>query len=100
MIKIDKMFVDPVMPPPADERRRPERLKRERRHAEKVIRAIATLARMLDTRSVAEGIERPEQAALLRAVGVDYGQGWLWSEALPREEFLTLWETEAVRRTG
>jgi EAL domain-containing protein (putative c-di-GMP-specific phosphodiesterase class I) len=34
----------------------------------------------------AEGVERPEQAARLRALGCDTAMGWLWSPALPSEE--------------
>ena len=75
IIKIDKAFVRRIAKDP---------------HAEKVIRAIATLARSLRTTTIAEGIEFEEQAAIVRAIGVDYGQGWLWHKAMPREEFLAL----------
>lgn len=75
IIKIDKVFVDRVA---ID------------RHAEKIIRAVAALTRSLQTRTVAEGIESREQATILRAVGVDYGQGWLWHRAMPKEELLAL----------
>ena len=33
---------------------------------------------------VAEGIEFKEQATIVRAVGVDYGQGYLWHRPMPR----------------
>lgn len=59
-------------------------------HAEKVIRAIAALARSLRTTTIAEGIEYEDQAVICRAVGVDYGQGWLWHRAMPAEELLAL----------
>lgn len=95
IIKIDKTFVDPIAPAPPTERRGRERITSERRLAEKVIRAIATLARMMETRSVAEGIEHPEQATILRAVGVDYGQGWLWHKAMPGPDLLALWDPGA-----
>jgi len=90
IIKIDKTFVDRLAPAPAEERRGQKRVKEARRHAERVIRAIASVSSIMRTRSVAEGIERREQAAILRAVGVDFGQGWLWHEAMPREDLLAL----------
>ena len=35
---------------------------------------------------VAEGIERPEQAAALRALGCELGQGYLFSRPVPADE--------------
>lgn len=35
----------------------------------------------------AEGVETESEAAFLRHSGVNQGQGWLWSEALPVEQF-------------
>ena len=55
-----------------------------------MIRAIVTLTRSLRTMTIAEGIETREQANIMRAVGVDYGQGWLWHKAMPKAEFLAL----------
>ncbi|CDL28756.1 hypothetical protein ACP0HM_34260 [Escherichia coli] len=37
---------------------------------------------------VAEGIETSKQEEWLRQHGVHYGQGWLYSKALPKEDFL------------
>jgi sensor c-di-GMP phosphodiesterase-like protein len=39
---------------------------------------------------VAEGIETEGQLEWLRRHGVQYGQGWLYSKALPKFEFI-LW---------
>jgi EAL domain-containing protein (putative c-di-GMP-specific phosphodiesterase class I) len=75
LIKVDKIFV--------------ERITFDR-EAERVIRAIATMARVLRTYSVAEGVETEEQAAVLKAVGIDWGQGWLWHKAMPADEVLRL----------
>ena len=52
------------------------------RIAERLVRGIAALAAALRVGMVAEGVETPEQALFLRAVGVEKGQGWLWSKAL------------------
>jgi sensor c-di-GMP phosphodiesterase-like protein len=54
--------------------------------ADRVLRGIVALANVLRARTVAEGVETAAQAFFLQAVGVDYGQGWFWSKALPVEE--------------
>jgi diguanylate cyclase (GGDEF)-like protein len=46
------------------------------RHA--VLRATVAFAREVGARIIAEGVERPEELAVLRDAGVDYGQGWLF----------------------
>src|SRR4051812_4588994 len=58
------------------------------RHA--VLRATVAFAREVGARIIAEGVERPEELAVLREVGIDFGQGWLfgrpaaaWPEAVP-----------------
>jgi diguanylate cyclase (GGDEF)-like protein len=43
-----------------------------------VLRATVAFAREVGARIVAEGVERPEELAVLRDAGVDYGQGWLF----------------------
>ena len=43
------------------------------------MRAITELARSLDLRTVAEGIEQPEQLAALRELGCDLAQGYLFA---------------------
>jgi diguanylate cyclase (GGDEF)-like protein/PAS domain S-box-containing protein len=45
--------------------------------------AIIDLARNMGIRSIAEGVDRPEQLAFLKARGCDEFQGFLLSEALP-----------------
>lgn len=45
---------------------------------------IVTMAHKLGMRVIAEGIETPEQLALLQQAGCDYGQGYLFSKAVPR----------------
>lgn len=58
--------------------------------AERLLRGVVALAAALRVTLVAEGVETPEQALFLRAAGVDYGQGWYWSKAVPGEELRTL----------
>ncbi len=55
---------------------------------EAVLRATAAFAREVGARVVAEGVERPEELEALRAMEIDYGQGWLFGrpgEAWPQE---------------
>lgn len=53
-----------------------------------VARTIVDLARALDLHVVAEGIETEEHAAVLRDLGCDIGQGYLYARPLPPEEFI------------
>jgi EAL domain-containing protein (putative c-di-GMP-specific phosphodiesterase class I) len=48
--------------------------------------AIIRLARTLHLRTVAEGIERPDQVGKLQAMGCHYGQGYYFAEPLPADE--------------
>jgi diguanylate cyclase (GGDEF)-like protein/PAS domain S-box-containing protein len=48
-----------------------------------IVAAISDLSRAVGVRTVAEGIETPEQAELLRRLGAHAGQGFLWSAAVP-----------------
>jgi len=54
--------------------------------ADRLVRGIVALASVLRARTVAEGVETAAQAFFLHAAGVDYGQGWFWSKALPPED--------------
>lgn len=54
--------------------------------AERLVRGIVVLASMIRARVVAEGVESAAQAFFLQAAGVDCGQGWFWSPALPADE--------------
>jgi EAL domain-containing protein (putative c-di-GMP-specific phosphodiesterase class I) len=44
---------------------------------------IVTMAHKLGMCVIAEGIETPEQLHLLKQAGCDYGQGYLFSKAVP-----------------
>jgi diguanylate cyclase (GGDEF)-like protein len=50
-----------------------------------VVGGVVALCRKLGLEIVAEGIETPEDAALLRKLGCDIGQGFLYSKAVPPE---------------
>ncbi|MEF3098408.1 biofilm formation regulator HmsP [Raoultella terrigena] len=69
ILKIDKAFIDML---PEDT---------------SMVPAIIQLARGLNLRIVAEGVEREEQHRWLQEAGVDIGQGYLFGCALPQETF-------------
>ncbi|MNC06279.1 putative membrane protein YjcC [compost metagenome] len=69
ILKIDKSFVDAL-------------------EYKNVTPHIIEMANALGILMVAEGIETPRQATWLREQGVQYGQGWLFSKALAKDEFI------------
>lgn len=69
-LKIDRSFISPIDEP-------------DRRS---IVAAIIQLARGLDIHVVAEGVETQAQADILVGLGCGYGQGWLWSRAVPSAE--------------
>jgi diguanylate cyclase (GGDEF)-like protein len=67
-VKIDRSFVRDMEDDPNDEA---------------IIKAVINLGKNLGIKVVAEGIERMSQAERLIELGCDYGQGFLFSEAVP-----------------
>jgi hypothetical protein len=57
--------------------------------------SVISLASRLAVRSIAEGIETQEQAAALVALGCGFGQGFLWSPAVPEADARRLLEGDA-----
>lgn len=49
----------------------------------KIVSAVVRLGQSLDLMTVAEGIEDQATAAMLRELGCDVGQGWLFGRPLP-----------------
>ncbi|HEY5711172.1 MAG TPA: bifunctional diguanylate cyclase/phosphodiesterase [Allosphingosinicella sp.] len=56
-----------------------------------IVDAILSLARALGMETTAEGIENEEVAKALTELGCTYGQGYLYSEALPADDALAYW---------
>jgi sensor c-di-GMP phosphodiesterase-like protein len=77
VLKIDKFFVDSV---------------NRDLSANVVIEMLVRLAAEMNMSIVAEGIEREEQAAALRACGVGKGQGYLMAPPLAMPAFVRLLE--------
>ncbi|MCW2681850.1 MAG: hypothetical protein JWM62_3251 [Frankiales bacterium] len=54
-----------------------------------IVASVVSLARAVGKQVVAEGVETAAQLEVLRSLGVDLAQGFLWSPALPPAEFET-----------
>ncbi len=59
--------------------------------AEAIIRAIIAMAVSLGLQTVAEGVEREDQAAFLRDAGCDIGQGYLFGRPVPADDLRETW---------
>ena len=53
-------------------------------------RTIVSLGHSLGMEVIAEGVETPEQLALLRALGCEYGQGFFFSRPVDGDSAATL----------
>jgi EAL domain-containing protein (putative c-di-GMP-specific phosphodiesterase class I) len=90
ILKIDKAFVDGVTQGGNDAA---------------LARTIIALGDMLSLRTVAEGVEDAQQRSLLRELGCELGQGYLFARPLPPEELGALLRSalrgdDAVVRTA
>lgn len=74
-IKIDKSFVDGMF---------------ENKHDAAIVDATISLARSLDLKVIAEGVETEEQKAHLIKVGCQYLQGYLFSKPVPLAELVKM----------
>ena len=72
VMKIDRAFVEDLDRDPS---------------AVAIARSIATLAHELNLHLVAEGVQTPNQATLLAAMGCDELQGYLYAAGLPAQDF-------------
>jgi diguanylate cyclase (GGDEF)-like protein/PAS domain S-box-containing protein len=61
-----------------------------------IVRAVMNLGASLGKRVVAEGIETPEQLAILRSLGVHVGQGYLLSRPLRADQVPQVMQAPAV----
>ena len=71
VVKIDRSFVSQV---------------ESSAHHRVLVEATVRVARSLAMSTVAEGVETPEQAALLKALACDKGQGYLYAHPMPGDE--------------
>jgi diguanylate cyclase (GGDEF)-like protein len=82
-IKVDRSFV-------LECDRDPKRLK--------IIKAILNLGKGLGIHTTAEGIETAAQLNLMKQLGCENGQGYLFSAAIPANELVQFIDGEAARR--
>lgn len=66
---------------------------------DEIVRTIMALAKAVKLNVIAEGIETAEQLELLRRLGCEYGQGYLFSRALPASQIDALLEEPERWRT-
>jgi diguanylate cyclase (GGDEF)-like protein len=85
ILKIDGSFVRDIL---RDER------------AESMVRAIAQLARAMNITTVAEYVETEEIRSRIRALGVDYGQGFAIARPVPVGEVLDVLPVLAAATPG
>ncbi len=52
-----------------------------------VVKTIISLSKDISMKTIAEGVETKEQLELLKTLGCDYVQGYLFSKPLPEDEF-------------
>lgn len=52
----------------------------------KIVSAVISIAKSKKIKTIAEGIENPEQEDILRKAGCDYGQGYYYGKPMPAEE--------------
>ena len=85
VIKIDQSFV-------ADVGKSAQRLA--------LTRTIVALGQALQLTTVAEGVETSEQADLLRGMGCEHAQGYVFSRPIPLRSLEALLETQAMTGTN
>jgi diguanylate cyclase (GGDEF)-like protein/PAS domain S-box-containing protein len=74
-LKIDKSFINHLIDNETDRA---------------LVEAIIVMARKLDIKTIAEGVETKEQQDLLLNFGCDYKQGFLYSPAISADDFFKL----------
>ena len=70
IVKIDKSFIDQLT---------------ASREGRALVQSVIDVAEALGMKSIAEGVERPDQYGALEELGCDYIQGYLFSEPTPPE---------------
>jgi diguanylate cyclase (GGDEF)-like protein/PAS domain S-box-containing protein len=81
-LKVDRSFVQSMT---------------NRRESRKIVGAVVGLGQSLGLATVGEGIETKEQAEMMRWLGCELGQGWLYGKPVPASE---LTSTISASREG
>lgn len=88
VLKIDRSFIDGLSTEPEDTA---------------IVSSILSLAFAMGKHVIAEGVERPEQAAALHSMGCTVAQGYLFGAAVAPEAIVPmlgrpLWQPQALRK--
>ena len=59
----------------------------EQARSQLIIKEIVQMARLLSIATVAEGVETAEDEGMIRALGCDFGQGYLYSRPVSAADF-------------
>ncbi|MGN7804983.1 putative bifunctional diguanylate cyclase/phosphodiesterase [Ensifer sp. 22521] len=90
IVKVDQSFTRSLSSGTADIRRKSRML----------IKGIRTISHQMGCTVVAEGIETKEQWQLLRKLGVDCGQGYLFSRPMQIDSMLKMLESDSEAKTA
>lgn len=71
LLKIDKSFIDQMNLSDS---------------SKQYVAMIISIGHLLDLKVISEGVESPEQVKVLKDIGCDYIQGYVWGKPLPPEE--------------
>jgi sensor c-di-GMP phosphodiesterase-like protein len=85
VLKIDKSFVNSVCTDSV---------------TSNVTEHIIDIAKELNLKIVAEGVETIEEANYLKERQVDFAQGWLYAKAMPLNEFLAFYQKNRPEKIG
>ena len=75
LLKIDKSFIDQV---------------NFSESSKQYVAMIISIGHILDLKVISEGVESADQVNVLRDIGCDYIQGYVWGKPMPPEEAGTL----------
>ena len=78
LLKIDKSFIDKM---------------NQSESSRQYVAMIINIGHTLDLKVISEGVESPDQIEVLRDIGCDYIQGYVWGRPMPPEEAYKLVKT-------
>ena len=79
LLKIDKSFIDKM---------------NQSDSSKQYVAMIINIGHTLDLKVISEGVESPDQIEVLRDIGCDYIQGYIWGKPMPPEEAYKLVKPE------
>ncbi|MGN0676886.1 MAG: EAL domain-containing protein, partial [Ruminococcus sp.] len=63
-----------------------------------IVNAVIRIAKSKKIETIAEGIENPNQAKILRELGCNFGQGYLYGKPMPPEQLEEFFKKNAEER--